>query len=139
MVELHSIEVIAVPPNQGMELTVERMSEIERILRSGASARDDSVPPIETALKRARAMLGARMPPSYMEFCELGGLAELRFNHQILHPDEILENQSQLPPELLAFADNGCGDQYCWLASSLSLALGGTDKMSVHHAPIRTQ
>ena len=46
----------------------------------------------------------------------LGGLSELRLNHRVLPPAEILQSLGYLPDrEHVPFADNGCGDLYCWL------------------------
>ena len=48
-------------------------------------------------------------------FVELGGLAELRINHQVLSPVEIVAARRELPDsDHVPFADNHCGDLYCW-------------------------
>ena len=45
----------------------------------------------------------------------LGGLGELRFQHHILAPAEVLQSwRSLLERGHVPFADNGCGDLYCW-------------------------
>jgi len=92
------------------------MSEIERILHSGNFHRELAVVPSTEDLRLVSSRLGVVLPSSYIEFCQLGGLGELRFNHQILRPEEIVKARSYVPKEnLLPFADNGCGGLYCWL------------------------
>ncbi len=92
------------------------MTAIERILTTGESARSDDAPmPTEEEFRSAEADLGFRFPDSYREFVRLGGLGELRINHRILPPCEIVESLRYLPDrEHVPFADNGCGDLYCW-------------------------
>ena len=98
-----------------------RMSEIERILRSGESHRELVAVPSTDELSRVSNRLGVVLPPSYIELCQLGGLGELRFNHRILRPAEMMEARGFVPREnLLPFADNGCGDLYCWLMDGSS-------------------
>jgi hypothetical protein len=97
------------------------MSEIERILRSGKSHRELAAVPSADELNAVSNQLGVPLPPSYVEFCQLGGLGELRFNHRILRPAEMAEARRFVRKEnLLPFADNGCGDLYCWLLDSSS-------------------
>ncbi|WP_348010801.1 SMI1/KNR4 family protein [Roseateles sp.] len=97
----------------------EAMSEIERILTTGASARDEGVAGVlPREVEDAEAALGFTFPASYREFIALGGLAELRFRHRALAPSEIVENQRYVDGErLVVFADNGSGDFYCWTRS----------------------
>jgi SMI1 / KNR4 family (SUKH-1) len=92
------------------------MTAIEKILGTGRSARSDDTPmPSEEEFRRAEAELGFRFPESYREFVRLGGLGELRINHRVLAPSGILESMRYLPDrEHVPFADNGCGDLYCW-------------------------
>ena len=92
------------------------MTAIERILTTGQSARTDDAPmPTAEEFRSAEAELGFRFPDSYREFVRLGGLAELRINHRVLPPFEILQTLRYLPDrEHVPFADNGCGDFYCW-------------------------
>ena len=96
------------------------MSEIEAILRSGKSERDDSAPVVgEAQLAAVSAQLPFPFPPSYAEFVRLGGLAELRVNHRVLAPAEVLESLSFVDlSRYVPFADNGCGDLYCWEKSN---------------------
>jgi hypothetical protein len=92
------------------------MSEVERILHSGKSHRELAAVPSTEDLRLVSRRLGVNLPPSYMEFCQLGGLGELRFHCRILRPEAIAEARSYVPKEnLLPFAANGCGDLYCWL------------------------
>jgi len=92
------------------------MTAIEKILTTGKSARSDDAPmPTEEKFRSAEAELGFRFPDSYREFVRLGGLGELRINHRVLPPSEILQSLRYLPDrEHVPFADNGCGDLYCW-------------------------
>ena len=92
------------------------MTAIERILTTGQSARDADAPrPTDEEFRSAEAELGFRFPDSYREFVRLGGLGELRIKHRVLAPSEILQNLRYLPDrEHVPFADNGCGDLYCW-------------------------
>ena len=92
------------------------MTAIERILTTGESARSDDAPmPTDEEFRSAETELGFRFPDSYREFVRLGGLGELRINHRVLSPSEIFESLRYLPDrEHVPFADNGCGDFYCW-------------------------
>jgi hypothetical protein len=91
------------------------MTTIERILTTGRSARSDAPMPTDEEIRSAEAELGFRFPASYREFVRLGGLGELRINHRVLPPAEILQSLRYLPDrEHVPFADNGCGDLYCW-------------------------
>jgi hypothetical protein len=95
---------------------MESHSEVARLLRSGRSALDETVAPVSEAdLTAAEVQLSHSLPPSYREFVTLGGLAELRFKHRILAPNEILEAVKYIDgARYIPFADNGCGDLYCW-------------------------
>lgn len=92
------------------------MSEIEQILLSGRSAHDDTVQAVSAAeISDASSRLGFSFPESYLQFVKLGGLAELRINHRVLSPIEILEALRYVDgSKYVPFADNGCGDLYCW-------------------------
>ncbi|MBX3628072.1 MAG: SMI1/KNR4 family protein [Rhizobacter sp.] len=92
-------------------------SEIERILSSGRSARDPEVEQVsESQLRSAEDELGFRFPASYREFVKLGGLSELRISHEVLGPVEIVSSLPQVDGhKYVPFADNQCGDLYCWV------------------------
>ncbi len=92
------------------------MSEIERILLNGESARDDEVEPVPlNELRTVEESLRFTFPPSYCEFVALGGLGELRINHRVLSPKELVESLRYIDGnQYVPFADNGCGDLYCW-------------------------
>jgi hypothetical protein len=92
------------------------MTEIEKILSTGPSARDEDLPGVlPQELAAAEAALGFRFPASYREFALLGGCAELRFKNRTLHPNEIVKNQQYVDAtKVVVFGDNGCGDFYCW-------------------------
>ena len=91
------------------------MTAIERILTTGQSARQDVPLPTDEEFRAVESELGFRFPASYREFVRLGGLDELRINHRVLSPSQILQSLRCLPdPEHVPFAENGCGDLYCW-------------------------
>ena len=92
------------------------MSEIKEILTTGKSARDESTPSISNdEILEAETKLGFNFPPSYKEFVSLGGLGELRISHRVLSPEEIQDSIQYFPSDqYIPFADNGCGDLYCW-------------------------
>ena len=92
------------------------MTAIERILTIGRSARSgDAAIPTDQDIHNVEALLGFRFPESYREFVRLGGLSELRINHRVLPPSEVLLSWRCLPDQRhVPFADNGCGDFYCW-------------------------
>jgi hypothetical protein len=92
------------------------MSTIKEILQSGKSARTDQGQPIqEEDLKAAECSLHFTLPASYKEFIALGGLCELRINHRVLSPKEIIVNLRFVTEDkFIPFAENGCGDLYCW-------------------------
>ncbi len=91
------------------------MTAIEKILTTGMSARNEVPMPTEEEFSKLESELGFRFPDSYREFVRLGGLGELRINHRVLSPSEILQSLRRLPSrEHVPFADNGCGDLFCW-------------------------
>ena len=103
------------------------MSEIKRILAAGKSMRALAAVPSIDALRRVSENLGFELPASYIEFCQLGGLGELRLNNRVLSPDEILTSRDYAPANLVPFAGNGCGDLYCWaMAVTQSRPLSST-------------
>ena len=78
--------------------------------------RDETVAPVsEATISAIEVQLAHPLPMSYREFVALGGLAELRFNHRVLAPEDILGALKYIDgARLIPFADNGCGDFYCW-------------------------
>lgn len=92
------------------------MSDVERILKEGPSNRiEDRGVPTAAEIEETEKLLGFRFPPSYREFLRLGGLDELRFSHRVLSPAEIVRDRRFLPDDShVPFAENGCGDSYCW-------------------------
>jgi hypothetical protein len=91
------------------------MTDIKRILSAGQSMRTGVAIPTDEEFHRVEAELGFHFPGSYREFVRLGGLGVLRFKHRVLSPSEIVESLRYLPDkEHVPFADNGCGDLYCW-------------------------
>ncbi|MEJ1962809.1 MAG: SMI1/KNR4 family protein [Gammaproteobacteria bacterium] len=103
------------------------MSEIRRILETGKSMGVPTAIPSPEDFRRAAESLGYDLPGSYIEFCKLGGLGELGFSHRILSPDEILATRTDVPGSLVPFADNGCGDLFCWPVD------GGTEPAVIFH------
>ncbi len=95
------------------------MSRIEDILKTGESARDEDAPAVTSKeLKAAEEKLGFTFPSSYYEFAALGGFGELRISHRVLTPEEIIESLRYIDiGSYVPFADNGCGDYYCWQRS----------------------
>ncbi|RJP71313.1 MAG: SMI1/KNR4 family protein [Comamonadaceae bacterium] len=96
------------------------MTEVEAILKSGKSSRDESVAPVlEQEIREAEAVLGIAFPASYCEFMELGGLDELRFTHRILRPSEVVEAKRYTgAAPIVPFADDGCGGLFGWADSA---------------------
>ena len=67
--------------------------------------------PAGPASPRAALVAQAQVPVQV----RLGGLGELRIKHRVLSPSEILQSLRYLPDrQHVPFADNGCGDLYCW-------------------------
>jgi hypothetical protein len=95
------------------------MGEIEAILRTGRSMRDESVSqPGAAEIRSVEEMLDWHFPASYLEFLAAGGLSEMRINHRVLSPAEVLEARNHVPLGVVPFAENGCGDVYAWKVSS---------------------
>lgn len=63
---------------------------------------------------RASVALDFDLPASYVEFCQRGGLTDMRLKHRVLSPSEILLYRSEVAGNLVPFADDGCGDLFCW-------------------------
>jgi len=95
------------------------MSQIERLLLSGKSARDETVESVTPSeLRELEKSLNWSLPPSYIEFVALDGLAELRIHHRVLNPEEISANLRHVDStRYIPFADSECGDFYCWIRS----------------------
>ncbi len=50
-----------------------------------------------------------------VQFVMLGGLREMRFSNRVLRPSEITLASNALPGGArIPFAEDGCGDSYCW-------------------------
>ncbi len=96
------------------------MSEIAVILAGGRSFTDATrrVPSADE-LRDFEAAQSLVLPAAYKEFVDLGGLRELAFDERILTPDEMVAASQWVPGHLLPFAENGCGDTFCWLKSAL--------------------
>jgi hypothetical protein len=92
------------------------MSDTNDILSSGKSMRDESRPtPSEADVLDLEVALLASLPESFKQFYSLGGLKELRINHSVLTPDEIIAAKQWIASsEFYPFADNHCGDYYCF-------------------------
>ena len=96
------------------------MSQVSKILASGRSFTDESrSTPSSTDLKDFELRNSVTLPSAYKEFVELGGLSELGFDQVILAPEEIAASSQHLPDHLLPFAENGCGDAFCWIKENL--------------------
>ena len=95
------------------------MSPIEQLLRTGKSALDTEVEPVEESeIIEAERILSFSFPASYREFVMLGGLQEMRFSNRVLRPTEISAAWGAIPGgRRIPFAENGCGDSYCWVRS----------------------
>ncbi|MCG8510944.1 MAG: SMI1/KNR4 family protein [Rhodospirillales bacterium] len=85
-------------------------------------------PPTPGQIARAEAMLGCRLPPSYVEFLTRAGMhilpdwdiywigdetLELR-NIVVANDVERNAEEEPIPHFLIAFYDDGTGDQYCF-------------------------
>lgn len=68
--------------------------------------------------RRASDILDFELPASYVEFCQLGGLSDIRLRHRVLSPEEILRCRFEVSGNLVPFADDGCGDLFCWRADT---------------------
>jgi hypothetical protein len=91
------------------------VDDIEQILSAGSSARELRDVPSHTEVSASEAAVNFRYPPDYIRFLELGGLGELRISSSILSPRQItLAWQQYSLGQYVPFADNHCGDYYCW-------------------------
>ncbi|MFC0682925.1 SMI1/KNR4 family protein [Lysobacter korlensis] len=78
----------------------------------------DTVIPSDEDIAAVEEALGFAFPGSYTNYVRSGGLANLRVRHRVLAPAEIIEALQYIPDKsLVPFADNGCGDNYCWIRS----------------------
>jgi hypothetical protein len=74
--------------------------------------------PTEDEISSVEATLDFILPNSYKSFIRSGGLGDLRISHEILPPKGILDSLRYIADKtLVPFADNGCGDSYCWIRS----------------------
>ncbi|BEP55578.1 hypothetical protein GmRootV118_28220 [Variovorax sp. V118] len=114
------------------------VTEIEALLKSGKTARDEDVPAVlDQEIREAEATLGRSFPTSYREFIAFGGLGELRIRHRVLRPAEIVvvKRHTGAAP-IVPFADNGCGDLYGWSTLGLDepgVVLWNHDDGTVEH------
>jgi hypothetical protein len=93
------------------------MSEVVEILQQNIQYRLDDPQNIvsEDAIHAIEKQLGVALPAEYVEFCLLGGLNDLQFQHTVLSPGAIVTHaQSVSDQSLVPFASNGCGDLFCW-------------------------
>jgi hypothetical protein len=91
------------------------MKEIEEILQENQNHKLDDSIPTEEDFAEVEMVLNKPLPYAYKRFVELGGLNDLRFNHRVLNPKEIIECDEMVGIDrYLPFASNGCGDLFCW-------------------------
>lgn len=96
------------------------MNEIADIIAGGPSFTDETARiPSADELRDFETAYSLVLPDTYKQFVELGGLRELAFDERVLAPDEMVVASQWLPDHLLPFAENGCGDTYCWLKPAL--------------------
>lgn len=93
-------------------------------------------PPTPEQIRAAEAALGLRFPPSFLSFLQLAGAYALPFWETYWVGDESLadreivaanraereDSEVPLPPYLVAFHNNGCGDHYCFDTTRPDLA-----------------
>lgn len=76
------------------------------------------VPTVEE-IKAAEVKLGFTFPADYISLMQSGGLGDLRIKNRLLSPAEVVSSRRYLRGAgLVPFADNGCGDLYCWDSQS---------------------
>ena len=94
---------------------------MEKLLHSGQTAPDDSIPhPSAVDVARIEAAIGFTFPESYRTFVELGGLAELRLRDRMLSPEGVASAiGSALVKDFVPFAANGCGDLVGWRVAEM--------------------
>jgi hypothetical protein len=100
--------------------------------------------PTDEQLAEAQGMLGRPLPPSYVAFMDRAGMVLLpdwdlywvggpemsqRRNIVIANELERDHDASPLPPFLIAFCDDGNGDQYCFDTRTRTVA--GSDQSTV--------
>ena len=100
---------------------------------------DPAPPPADEHVEEAEAALGRRLPPSYVAFMRragevllpdwdlywVGGPELERRNLLIANELEREHDESPLPKFLIAFCDDGNGDQYCFDTRAKRHATGG--------------
>ncbi|PPE73893.1 hypothetical protein C3942_10865 [Solimonas fluminis] len=75
-------------------------------------------------ISSAEKRLSFSFPEGYVSFLRSGGLGELRIKHRVLSPSEAIKSQRLISHRgLVPFADNGCGDFYCWVAAQGSASV----------------
>jgi hypothetical protein len=96
------------------------MSEVKEILEANTKFRiERDVPDLEEILELQKA-IGTELPASYIEFLELRGLDDQRFNFEILDPSQIQNQLRYVASQgLVPFASNGSGDLVCWSLTEL--------------------
>jgi hypothetical protein len=100
---------------------------IEKLRRKSTAAPDIAPLPTREQLQEAEAKLKTRFPPSFLQFLQEAGACQLPFWQTYWVGDDSLglrnivaanEQQRQaqppLPCFLIAFHNNGCGDQLCF-------------------------
>lgn len=91
------------------------MRLIKQILTMNEKHRLDEPIPADSHIDQAERALGTEFKSWYRDFVRLGGLNDLRFNAEILSPEELAVNQNDINnQDYVAFASNGCGDLFCW-------------------------
>ena len=79
---------------------------------------DESVP-TEEELDDLEQHHGISFPPAYRAFVCQGGHNYAGIANRILSPRRALSDQAHVDTHLLPFAENGCGDWYCWPVAAL--------------------
>jgi hypothetical protein len=99
---------------------------IEKLRKKSTGAPDLAPMPSQEQLRAAEARLEARFPPSFLEFLREAGACQLPFwqtywvGDDLGKRDIVAANYAQrgakspLPCFLIAFHNNGCGDQLCF-------------------------
>ncbi|MEL6445214.1 MAG: SMI1/KNR4 family protein [Bacteroidota bacterium] len=79
----------------------------------------DKPTPTEAELANLEQRHGLSFPPDYRAFVLSDGHNYGEFGMDILAPSQALAEQARLGDHLLPFAENSCGDWYCWLVDDL--------------------